>query len=185
MPKGELTDGMIERTHAATENKLVRRARLRALLLARQGLNGYQTVDEIARDLQSSIRTTKRDLYDIGAVKVQASLGGVKAQWWLVPAHNPNLPDYKNELTQEQIRNEVMYKLSNHMLSSFVIENEVILQLERSSGPLVADWVSMLAWPEIIHVSEERSAAVIKCLSVEDATAVHAKLVGEELSADL
>lgn len=159
---------------------LVRRARLRALLNRHSGPDGYSTYDQIATALNVSLPTIRKDCAEMGAVKVADTIDGRTFQWWIIPAYNPNLPDYREHMDETLMLNEISLKIRSHVVDMFLFGNEIIIKTERSAGPLMADWFSLLPWPEILHVSEERHACVIKCIDSEVAEWVRTRITGEK-----
>lgn len=162
-----------------SSEKLIRRARLRAILNSRSGKEGVSTLKELGTLLGVTWETVNRDIRAVGAVKVSDTIDGTEYQWWIVPAHNPNLPEYRQSMSDEAILNEVSLKVRAHALEIIPFGNSLIVTTERSAGPLLADWLSLLTWPEIVHVSEERNAAVVHTPDAEAAAWVRARLTGE------
>jgi len=163
-----------------TNEQLVRRARIRRALVQRsKPENGYRTTQELADELGENYHLIDNDLAIMGAVKVFDIIDGKRYEWWVLPAYNPNLPDQRINMAEETIENEVAIRIMRHVIDVFMLGNEIIMKTERSAGPLVADWVSLLSWPEILHVSEERHSVVVKTIDDEVAEWVLQRLTGE------
>lgn len=158
---------------------LTRRAKLRRAINARSGPDGFQNAQEIADYLGASKMTVLTDLKEIGAVKVRDRIDGPKyVDWWIIPAYNPLLPDYREGLDETLLMNEISLKIQAHVIEMFVIRSEIVVKTERSAGPLMADWLSLLPWPEILHVTEERSSCVLHAPDAEDAQWIRDQLIG-------
>jgi hypothetical protein len=54
----------------------------------------------------------------------------------------------------------------------------LIVVTERSAGPLLADWFSLLPWPEIVHVMENRNSVIVRCIDGGSADDVLHYLIG-------
>lgn len=166
---------------ARRNEQLLRRARLRRLLTEHTHKDGFKNTRMISEALGVERRTVEADLKAIGAVKLHDDIGNVT--WWTVPAHNPNLPDYREVFDEGVMLNELSIKMRAHVLEIVPFGNLLIFKTERSAGPLLADWLSLLTWDEIVHVSEERHAAVMHCASEEAVDWVMARLIGDNLEA--
>lgn len=159
--------------------QLIRRARLRRLLNTHTGANGYPTAQAIAEQLDEHEQTVRNDLQAIGAVKIKDTINGKHHAWWIIPAYNPLLPNLRDYMSETALLNEISLKIRAHVLEMFRYKSEIIIKTERSAGPLLADWISLLPWAEILHVSEERNSAVVRCLDPDAAEDVLARLLGE------
>ncbi len=167
-----------EMNRARRNEQLLRRARLRRLLTEHTGEDGFATNRAIAKHFKVDATTIEADLRAIGAVKLHDDIK--KVSWWTVPAHNPNLPDYREVFDEGVMLNELSLKMRAHVLEIVPFGNLLIFKTERSAGPLLADWLSLLTWEEIVHVSEERHAAVMHCVSEEAVDWVMARLIGDD-----
>lgn len=160
--------------------QLLRRAKIRRILNTRSGPDGITSQEELADMLGVTRVTVDKDLKEIGAVKTPLTrIDGKNYSWWIVPSYNPLLPDLRTVLDDGTIENEVSLKMRANVVEVFLYGRQVFVKTERSAGPLVADWLSLLPWPEILHVSEERNAAIVHCVDVEAALYVKARLLGE------
>lgn len=176
---------MSEKTYPALRRseQLLRRARLRRALNTHTGKDGFSTVQQIAEHLGEGSALISSDLASIGAVKIRDTIDGTSYTWWIIPSHNPLLPDLRDHIGESALLNELSLKIRAHVLEIFTYGTEIIVKTERSAGPLLADWLSLLPWPEILHVSEERSSALVKCTSEEAAEDVLGRILGEESDA--
>jgi arginine repressor len=165
--------------------KLLRRARIRAVLAEHQGIDGISSYDQMADILGVSTVTVETDFKELGAVKIKDRIDGRNYSWWIIPAHNPHLNDVRQNVSQGVIEQEVALKLKAHALTSQVVQNTVIITTERSAGLLVADWIRLLNWPDILHVIENRDSCVVVCPDVGAATMTHKRLTGDDDLEDL
>ena len=160
--------------------QLLRKARLRRAINTHTGKNGFRTTQEIADYLGENESLISNDLAAIGAVKVRDIIDARPHSWWIIPAHNPLLPNLREHIGEAALLNEISLKIKAHVLEIFAHRSEIIIKTERSAGPLLADWISLLPWSEIIHVTEQRSSAIVKCLDDEVAEYVLKRLLGED-----
>lgn len=156
---------------------LERREELRRLIDYDQKLRSVPAInDELVRKGIIVTNTTiARDLKAIGAVKNDA--GHYELRSFL----NVTEGDERLDMDEISILNEVDVKLRAHVLSSIILGNEVILRTEPAAGPLVSEWMALLPYRELVHVSEERSASILKCRTHADAVILHSKIAGTPL----
>lgn len=157
---------------------LLRRAKIRRLLAERSGAEGISSMEELAELVEVSKFTINEDLKELGAVKLAERIDGRHVEWWHIPAHNPNLPDHRSELPEGVVEQEVALKLKAHVLDIVPLGAQLAVLTERSAGPLVADWLSLLCWPEILYVHEARNSCLLACADAEDADWVRRRLLG-------
>ena len=158
--------------------QLLRRARLRRALATHSGKDGFPRAGDIAEHLGEAERTVNMDLKALGAVKVRDTIDGTQYEWWMIPAWNPLLPDMREVADEKAILNELNLKIKAHVLEMYVHREDLVVITERSAGPLMADWFSLLAWPEIVHVIEGRNSVIVRCLDGASADDVMHYLIG-------
>lgn len=157
---------------------LLRRARLRRLLAQHTRKEGYRTTKQIAQALGEPERTIQVDLKALGAVKVREQIDGEDYEWWMIPAWNPLLPDMREVADETAILNELSLKIRAHVLEMYTLREDLIVITERSAGPLMADWFSLLSWPEITYVMENRNSVIVRCIDGASADDVLHYLIG-------
>lgn len=119
----------------------------------------------------------EKDIALLGAVKVATPES--RHGRWIIPAWNPLKPNIRGEADQQTIEQEVAIKIRAHVTDMMAHGSEVIVLTERNAGPLVADWISLLNWTEVLHVGEYHSSCVLRCTDPDTAYLVRARLLGE------
>lgn len=160
--------------------RLNRRARIRALLMGSWGENGYSNIEDIAEAIGASPTTVTKDLKDMSAVKVMARVGGKVARtisWYVLPAYNPQQYNLRNTAQREMLETKVAQVMFTHAVEVFQNGNQVVTHCEIYTGKHVGHYLSQLSWEGILYVMSDDSTSVIHCLSEE-----HAQLVAYRLS---
>lgn len=171
-----------EAVHLRPNNRLIRRASIRRILMGRYHSNGISSIEHLQSELlhatgiRASRETLNTDLKDLGATKVTDAETGIS--WWVVPAFNPNVEDIRDQLDPDQVEYELGAKLAAHAVDVTPIGNTVYIMTEPRAGLLVGYWARWLAWPEILVAREFLDHAEIVCFTPDAALSVAEKLVG-------
>lgn len=164
--------------------RLVRRAAIRRLLTGRYGFNGIKTIAQLMSELaqppfniRTSLSTLSADLKSMGAWRVRDPM--VPGMEWLgLAPFNPGIEDARTQLDPEVIERELAYKIQGHAYDVVPLGRFIYVMTEPMAGHIVAYWLSLLSWPEILIVQEGLNSAVMHCITVEAAISVAERLVG-------
>lgn len=166
-----------------TSSRLIRRAAIRRLLAGRygrNGINGYRQLQEELWDrfkIRAALATLSADMKALGAFKAQDP-STPSIEWWGIAPFNPGLEDARSQLDPEIIEREAAYKVAGHVVDVVPVGRMVYLNTESRAGWLVAYWLSLLSWPEMLMVQEGIDSAVIHCLTTHAALTVAERLTG-------
>jgi len=162
--------------------KLQRHQAIRRILNGRSGRDGVKTYRELRAVLAdngfpAAEMTVRADMAEMGCVKIKDEATGIA--WWIVPAWNPAAENLRGKLDPEVVEREVMVKMTAHVSDATVVGDRVHIMTEPRAGYLVAYWIAWLEWQGIIAVQEMLDGCIVYCASLEDATIVRQRLVGE------
>lgn len=166
-----------------TSGRLIRRAAIRRLLAGRYGRSGVRSVDQLREELWDRFRirvskaTLSLDLKAMGAFKA-IDPGDPSVEWWGVAPFNPGLEDARAQLDPEVVERELAYKVAGHVLDIVPVGRMIYVNTESRAGHLVAYWLKLLYWPEILMVQDGLDDCVVHCLTPAAAIAVAERLVG-------
>lgn len=163
--------------------RLIRRAAIRRILAGRYGRNGIKSYAEMQTELWDRFRirvgqtTLAADMRAMGAFKAQDP-SAPSIEWWGLAPFNPGLEDARAQLDPEIIEREVAYKVAGHVVDVVPVGRMVYVNTETRAGLMVAYWLALLSWPEILMVQEGIESVVLHCLTPHAAVVVAERLVG-------
>lgn len=178
-----------EAVHLRPNNRLIRRAAIRRLLLGRYHANGIRSLEQLqtellhAHGIRVSRETLNTDLKDMGAVKANDMASGIS--WYTIPAYNPNVEDIRGQLDPDQVEYEVGAKLAAHAVDVAPVGSVVYVMTEPRAGLLVGYWLRWLHWTEILITREFLDHAEIVCFTPDAALSVAEKLIGYGLPTEV
>lgn len=175
---------MREPPYLRSNAKLVRRAAIRRVLTGRYGPEeGVKSLRELSElllrehGIVASRDILSADLRVLGAQRV-AEVGNRASYWWQLPVFNPNLEDARAQLDPAVVEREVSFKIASHVVDILPVGRFIYFMCEAHAGPLVAYWLQLLSWPEILVVIQNPDSCVMHCLSPAAAAVTAERLIG-------
>lgn len=155
------------------EAAVERRARWAHLrhILTEAWVNGrpMRTVPEILErlfqtsGLEASESTIERDLSALGAIRIHPEDAAPSELFYVIPPYIPEAEDLRVKLSADVIAIETEARIAAYVVEMFPWKDMVFINTDRNCGQMVADIISLNAWPEMVHVQASSHSIAIYC----------------------
>lgn len=168
------------------EVAIERRARWAHLrhILTEAWVNGrpMRTIPDIqarllqASGLEATEGTIERDLNALGAIRIHPEGKPPSDMFYVIPPYIPEAEDLRAKLSGDVIAIETEARISAYVVEMFPMKDMVFINTDRNCGQMVADILSLNAWPEMMHVQASQHSIAIYCPNPEAAETLWLRL---------
>lgn len=168
----------------SSQTSIIRRGYVRRVLIeAWDNGQAFQSIKDIRLylmqhySIDASIQTITNDLSAVGAIK--ATPEGHGKTFWMLPAYDPESEPVRAKIDQITVTNELAHRIHSYVLEMFVHQSTVVIKTDMFCGKMIAHWIAMLTWPEILHIASYDHSIMVLCISEDMAETVRRRLIGE------
>jgi arginine repressor len=108
--------------------------------------------------------TIEEYLQELGAVMIApAGTEGRTGTFYIVPPYAADADVLRRTMSADVIAIETDARLSAYVIDIYCHRDKVFINVERDTAHMVAQWLVLNPWPEMMHVHPSRDSIVIFC----------------------